>query len=28
MLAFVPPNYFENFAADDMSWVFDATELV
>lgn len=28
MLAFAPPNYFENFGADDMSWVFDATELV
>jgi limonene-1,2-epoxide hydrolase len=28
LLAFAPPNYFDSFGADDMSWVFDATDLL
>ncbi|BBY35134.1 nuclear transport factor 2 family protein [Mycolicibacter minnesotensis] len=28
LLAFIPPNYFDSFGTEDMSWVFDATELV
>jgi Limonene-1,2-epoxide hydrolase catalytic domain len=28
LIGFAPPNYFENLANGDTSWVLDATELV
>ena len=28
LVGFAPPNYFENLANGDTSWVFDATGLV
>jgi hypothetical protein len=28
LVSFAPPNHFENFANADVSWVFDASDLV